>query len=209
MIVIIIDVMVDESQLLFLHAASGTLSTKDAIKDMWETLIYHIRNAKYVRFYDGSMERITMDALKVLGISDASVVRMPATAPNNGRTMYIKSVARNMEQIVWLKNWAVAIGKQVAAGKNGMVFYPFKVEKRYWPSMHQIMSTTCNHGGIDENKDTIMHYGDMDGEEKALIVSDLNMHQRKRVVMTNAAVTAGVGFTSLWFHRLYACVPGF
>jgi hypothetical protein len=103
----------------------------------------------------------------------------------------------------------VEIGKQIAAGKNVMVFYSFKVEKMYWPSMHQIMSTICHHGGIDEDKDTVMHYGDMDGAEKALILNDLNKHWRKRVVMTNSAVTAGVDFAQLWFHRLYACVSGF
>jgi hypothetical protein len=92
--------MIDESQLLFLQVASGTLTTKDAIKDMWETLTYHIRNAKFVRFYGEFMGRITIDVLKGLDVSNASVVCMPAKAPNNGQTMYIKSVARNMKQAV-------------------------------------------------------------------------------------------------------------
>jgi hypothetical protein len=30
--------MIDESQLLFLQASSGTLNTPDVVKDMWETL---------------------------------------------------------------------------------------------------------------------------------------------------------------------------
>ena len=63
-----------------------------------------------MRFYDGFMGRITLDVLKGLGISGAAVVRMPASIPNNGQTMYIKSVERNMEQIVWLKTWAAEIG---------------------------------------------------------------------------------------------------
>jgi hypothetical protein len=77
------------------------------------------------------MGRIPMDVLKGLGISGAFVVRMPATIPNNGRAVYIKSVERNMEQIVWLKTWATEIGTRVAAGNNVMVFYPFKAQKTY------------------------------------------------------------------------------
>ena len=46
-------VMIDEYQLLFVQAASGTLSRKDSITKIWETLTYHIRHATYVRFYDG------------------------------------------------------------------------------------------------------------------------------------------------------------
>jgi hypothetical protein len=90
-----------------------------------------------------------------------------------------------------------------------MVFYPFKAQKTYWPSMHQITSTICNIGGIDEKKNTVMHFGDMDGKEKALVLINLNTHWRKRVVITNITVTAGVDFTVRWVHRLYACVSGF
>ena len=93
------------------------------------------------------------------------------------------------------ETWATEIGSQVAAGKNVMVLYPFKAQKTYWPSMHQIMSMICNIGGIDEKKDTVMHFGDMDGEEKARVLSDLNTNYRKRVIITNTAVTAGVDFT--------------
>ena len=94
--------MIDESQLLFLQAASGTLTTRDAVKEMRETLTFHIRNAKYVRFYDGFMGRMTMDALKGLGIHDS----MPAAIPNSNRTMYITSVPRKIKQVEFLKQWA-------------------------------------------------------------------------------------------------------
>jgi hypothetical protein len=93
---------------------------------MWETLTYHIRNATYVRFYDGFIGRITMDILKGLGIHGASVVHMPATIPDNGRTMYIKSFPRSMKQVEFLKQWATEISTQVKNGKNVMVYYPFK-----------------------------------------------------------------------------------
>jgi len=60
--------------------------------------------------------------------------------------------------------------------------------------MHQIMQIICENGGFDEEKDTVKHFGDMDGETKARILSDINRHWRKQVVMTNAAVTAGLDF---------------
>jgi hypothetical protein len=63
-----------------------------------------------VRFYDGFMGRMTMDILKGIGIHGASVVRMPATIPNSGRTMYIKSVPRKIKQVEFLKQWATEIG---------------------------------------------------------------------------------------------------
>jgi hypothetical protein len=66
----------------------------------------------------------------------------------------------------------------------------------------------CKIGGIDEEKGTVKHFGDMDGETKALVLIDINRHWRKRVVMTNASVTAGLDFTMKWFHRLYTCVAG-
>ena len=58
--------------------------------------------------------------------------------------------------------------------------------------------------------DTVMHYGGLDGAEKKRILSDINIHWKVRVVMTNTAVTAGVDFNvSDWFDRLYACISGF
>jgi hypothetical protein len=54
------------------------------------------------------------------------------------------------------------IGRQVAAEKNVMVFYPFKKESKPWPSMFQIMNIICDEGDIDKEKDTAMHYGGMD-----------------------------------------------
>ena len=147
-----------------------------------------------MRFYDGLMGRMTMDVLKGLGIHGASVVRMPATIPNNNRTMYIKSVANNVKQTEWLNKWALEIGTEVATGKNVMVFYPFKRENPYWLDMHQILSLICSAGGIDEETDIVKHFGEMDGEEKARVLIDINRHWKKRVVMTNAAVTACLVF---------------
>jgi hypothetical protein len=51
------------------------------------------------------------------------------------------------------------------------------------------MPLICNIGEIDEKKDTVKHYGDMDDEKKALILSDINIHSRKRVFMTNAVAS--------------------
>ncbi len=65
---------------------------------MWEALTYCIVNANYVRLYDGFMGRLSMDVLKGLGIANVSVVRMPDTVTDSGRTMFIKSANRNMEQ---------------------------------------------------------------------------------------------------------------
>jgi hypothetical protein len=94
--------MIDESQLLFIHAASKTFKTGDDVRLVWEALTHHIVNAKYVRMYDGFMGRLSMDVLKGLGIANVSVVRMHETVPNNIRTMFIRPVNRNMEQKEWL-----------------------------------------------------------------------------------------------------------
>ncbi len=48
--------------------------------------------------------------------------------------------------------------------------------------------------GIDKEKDTVMHYGGMDKKWKALILSNVKLNWRKRVVMTNTVVTAGIDF---------------
>jgi hypothetical protein len=87
------------------------------------TPTYHIRKAKYVRFYDGFVGQRTIYVLKGLDISGALVVRMPAVFLNNNRTMNIKSVERNMKESVCLSIWAAEIGAHIAAGKNMMVFY--------------------------------------------------------------------------------------
>jgi hypothetical protein len=180
-----------------------------AVNDMWETLTYHIKNAKYVRFYDGFMGRITSDVLQGLDILNPSVVRMPVTSQSNRRTMYIKPVSKSISQSKWLISWAMDIGRHVATGKNFMVFYPFKTEKASWPAMSRIVRIICTEGNIDAEKDTVMHFGGMDGKEKTLILSNLGIHWKKRVVLANSAVTAGVDFTPLWFHRLYAYVSGY
>jgi hypothetical protein len=151
--------MIDESQLLFIQAASKTLKASDNVRLMWEALTHHIANAKCVRMYDGFMGRLSIDVLKGIGIANVSVVTMPETVPNNNRTMFIRSVNRNMEQKEWLTAWAIEIGRQVEIGKNVMVFSPFNHETRYCPSMEQIMRTTCHRGGIDIDADTVMHYG--------------------------------------------------
>ena len=103
---------------------------------MWETLKFHLLNAKYVQCYDGFIGRITMDVLQGLGIIDVFVVRMPGASQNNGRTMFFKPIsAGKIGQTKWPMVWAMDIGRQVAAGKNVMVFYPFKREKDSRPSM--------------------------------------------------------------------------
>ena len=73
-------VMIDESHLLFLHAAQGTLKDKAGVIDTWETLTYHIKKAKYVLFYDGFVGRITSDVLQCLDILKPSVVKMPVSS---------------------------------------------------------------------------------------------------------------------------------
>ena len=203
------NLMIDESQLLFIQVAAGTFKTREAVRAMWDTLTYHIRNAERVRCYDGFMGRLTADLLKGLGIENVGVVRMPDTFRVNNRTMYLTSVPKSVKQSQWLIQWATHIGQQVAKGKKVMVFYPFKNEKLSWPSMAQIMDQICKVGGIDRDSDTVMHFGDMDKKQKATILSDINTHWRKRVVMTNSAVTAGVDFTVMHFHKLYACASGF
>jgi hypothetical protein len=201
--------MIDESQLLFMQASSETFKQTEDVRMMWEVLSYLIRSAKYVRCYDGFMGRTTSDVLKGLGILDAAVVRMPASIPDNGRTMIMQAVNQTNETKEWLKAWAADIGAQVATGKNVMVFYPFKHEKPIWPSMTQMMALICDEGGIDIS-DTVMHYGGMDSAEKNRILSNINENWKVRVVMTNTAVTAGVDFNVPdWFDRLYACISGF
>jgi hypothetical protein len=89
-----------------------------------------------------------------------------------------------------------------------MVCYPFKRGTDFWLSNHHIMQIICEHRGIDAKKDTVKHFGHMDGETKAHILGDINRHWKKRFVMTNAAVTAGLDFNVELFHRLHACVAG-
>ena len=202
------NIMIDESELLFNQAATGKFKTDDDVRNMWQALTYHLRNAKRVRCYDGFMGRKTMEVLRGLGIEDVGVVRMPGARSVN-RTMYLTSVPNETDLRDWLIQWATDIGKQVAGGKNVMVFYPFKVEKFSWPSMDQIMKQICKSAGIDQASETLMHFGNMDKKERATILSDLNTHWQKRVVMTNSAVTAGVDFTVTHFHRLYVCASGF
>ena len=104
--------MIDESQLLFLQATSGTLKDKASIALMWETLKFHILNAKHVRCYDGFMGRITMDVLQGLGILNVFVVRMPVASQGNGRTMFFKLVRSDkIGQYKWLMAWAMDIGR--------------------------------------------------------------------------------------------------
>jgi hypothetical protein len=71
------------------------------------------------------------------------------------------------------------------------------------------MSTTCNVGGIDEDKNTVMYFDGMDGEEKLSILNDINTQWRKRVVMTNTEVNVGLDINVRWFHRMFACALEF
>ena len=77
----------------------------------------------------------------------------------------MQSIDSKFETKEWLKAWAASIGDQVRAGKNVMVFYPFKHEKEIWPSMKQKMEIICTVGRINMTTDTVMHYGGMDGQE--------------------------------------------
>ncbi len=79
------------------------------------------------------MGRTTSDVLKGLGILNVAVVRMPASIPDNGRTIIMQSVNHGFETNEWLKSWAADIGDQVPDGRNVMVSYPFKNEKAMWP----------------------------------------------------------------------------
>ncbi len=89
---------------------------------MWETLTYHIKNAKYVSFYDGFIGRTTADVLLGLGILNPSVIKIPMTSRSNG-TMYIMPVSKSITQFKWRIVWAMDIGRQVEAGKNVMVVF--------------------------------------------------------------------------------------
>ena len=116
-------VMIDDSELLFLQARSGTLKDKASISMMWEALKYHIMNAKYVRCYDGFMGRMTMVILQDMGILNVFVVRMPVASQSNGRTMFVKPVSfGEVGQTKWLMAWAMDIGRRVAAGKQSWCF---------------------------------------------------------------------------------------
>jgi hypothetical protein len=106
-----------------------------------------------------------MDVLKRLGIANVSVVTMLETVPNNGRTIFIISVNRNIEQKDKLTAWAIEFDRHVEIGKNVMVFFTFNHDTRYYPSMKQIMSTSCRFDGIDMDTDIVMQYGGMDEEE--------------------------------------------
>jgi len=187
--------MIDESQLLFMQAASETSKQTEDVQITWEILSSIIKSTKYVRCYDGFLGTTTSDVLTCLGILDAAILRMPTSIPNTDRTMIIQSVNHGFETKEWLKAWAADIGARVADGKNVMVFYPFKYEKAMWPSMTQMMALICDEGSIDIS-DTVMHYGGMDNAEKKRILSNINEIWKVRVDITNSAVTAGVDSAS-------------
>ena len=56
--------MIDESQLLFMEAASETFKQTADVQLMWEVLWSLIKSAKYVRCYDGFLGRTTYDVLR-------------------------------------------------------------------------------------------------------------------------------------------------
>ena len=95
--------MIDESQILSMQAAFESFKQTEDVHLMWEVLSSLIKSAKYVRCYDGFMGRTASDVLKCLGIRDAAVVRMPASIPDNGRTMILQSVNHGFETEDWLK----------------------------------------------------------------------------------------------------------
>ena len=190
-----------------MQIASKTSKESPDVQLMREVLTFLASGAKYIRLYDGFMGRMSMEVLRGMGIQDVIAVRVPSSIPNTGGTMIMQSANSSFETKEWHKVWAANIGAQVKSGKNIMVFFQFRYETDNWPSMNQMMEVICAVGEIDMNTDTVMHNGGMDGVEKKRILADINMHWKKRVVMTNSAVTAGVDFNvHNWFDRLYECV---
>jgi hypothetical protein len=176
---------------------------------MWGVLTSLVTNAKCIRVYDGFMDRTSMDVLKGMGIHDAAVVRMPSPVLNNWRTLIIQAVDSNLQTKNMLKVWVADIGAQVAAGKNVMVFYLFKYETDFWPSMMQTRHIICAVGDIDMTTDTdVMHYDGMLGATKKLILSGINTYWNIYVAMPNTVVTSGVNFSVPdRFVRLHLGVP--
>ena len=86
--------IIDESQLFFIQAASSCLDDMEAVRKMWRVLSYLIRTASYVRFFDGFMGRLYDDIIKDLGRPQAAIVRMPPKTLGNGRTRNIVTVRR-------------------------------------------------------------------------------------------------------------------
>ena len=110
----------------------------------------------------------------------------------------------------WLTARAYDIGRQVSAGKNVMIFYPFIKENANWPSTNHVMAAISAIGDIDEERDTVMHNNIMDGKDKKRVLPNIWIEWQKRVVMTNTSVTAGLNFdVTGWSHMSYDCVSNF
>lgn len=200
-------VFVDEMELLLIQATSS-----DTIKDMrltWETLKCLLRTAKYVRCYDGFMGRKTTEFLEGLGI-EVAVVRMPDHNRPNGRVFHVRSIPKDCSPTGFMQRWATEIGLEVAAGKNVMVYHHF-INSTCWLTQKEVMKIICDVGGIDMERDTLMinRRSPKTDKEADEVLSNINAHFQKRVVMTNSRITAGVDFTVRWFHKLYMASPAF
>jgi len=108
--------IIDESQLLFIQAATSCLGDKETVRKMWRVLSYLIRTARYVRFFDGFMGRLSNDIIKGLDRPQAAIVHVPPRTHGNGRTVNIVTVPKNAELHEFLMSWAYDIGKQVKEG---------------------------------------------------------------------------------------------
>jgi hypothetical protein len=65
-------------------------------------------------------------------------------------------------------------------------------------------------GGIEQERDTVMHISLMDGKKKREVISNIKEKWKCRVVMANTFVTACMHVDiKEWFHRSYALVYHF
>ncbi len=87
----------------------------------------------------------------------------------NGRTMNIRSIASGPGKKDELIKWVQSIGTRVKAGENVMVFWQWITECDSWPSMKQVMHEICKEGGINQEEDTVMLWGSMDGKERTKV----------------------------------------
>jgi hypothetical protein len=176
----------------------------------WDAFISIWQAAKKVVIMDAFITKKTKKFLEAMG-DDHRVLgshHPPAT-----RTLKYISITDNrrggcVKNIDRIKDIISLAVRDLRAGKNIMVFYPYAEGSQATMSIVDFHKTIAGSARLADS-DSLLFYGEQDDEVKSGLRNAKAAFRGKRLVVSNSCIIVGVSYTGADFDKMYMLRPTF
>lgn len=175
------------------------------LKKNFENYVRVLQNAKQIFILDAFLTKKTIQFMKKVCPKASVEIIQSDSIPSSRKVKLIKQSKKLADDY---KKWRHMIVQDIKDDKNLYVFYPFVNGTSNKESIEDLKMFIADNAKIDPNDDIITYYGSQDDKTKETLSEVNNLWDKKRVVITNNAITVGVNFDKVHFDRVYiAYVP--